>query len=213
VKAGDSMQDFYLIRHGETDWNIKLGKLQGHSDIPLNEKGILQAKALSELIVELKLNKIVSSDLSRAIGTAEYMSNFQSNIEIHQDLREVHLGIGEGLTWDDVTAKLGADFRANWAANHEAHMDLRFPEGESRREVLKRVTGCLTHYLKTHPGETIAFVSHGFVIRTLIFHLAKVEQHFYVPNCAIVPFAFKNGEIIYKGPRAPEQLIQPRIEA
>lgn len=206
------MQDFYLIRHGETDWNVKLGKLQGHSDIPLNEKGILQAKALTKLTEDLRFDRIISSDLCRAIGTAEHMSNFQAQIETHRDLREVHLGIGEGLTWDEVTAKMGTEFRTLWSHKDEVHMDLRFPEGESRREVITRVKNCLLHFLRKYPGERLAFVTHGYVIRTLVYHLTPMESSFLVPNCAVVPFSLANGNIIYRGPETPEQLIQPRIE-
>lgn len=205
------MQDFYLIRHGETDWNVKFGKLQGHTDIPLNEKGRRQAQALLELTSPLRIQKIISSDLVRAQATAQHMSGAQGPHETHQDLREVHLGIGEGMTWDEITLKLGSEFRDQWSSNEISSQDLRFPQGESRREVLSRVKNCLLHFLNKYPGETLAFVTHGFVIRTLVQHLNPGLQQFPVPNCAVVPFAFRHNELIYKGPANPGELLQPRI--
>ncbi|MEZ0392621.1 MAG: histidine phosphatase family protein [Pseudobdellovibrionaceae bacterium] len=211
LKITTHMQDFYLIRHGETDWNVKLGLLQGHTDIPLNERGILQSKALHKITSELKFNKIISSDLIRARTTAENMTNFQTEIEITSDLREVHLGIGEGLSWAQVEEKLGADFRAKWGATAQPDMNLRFPGGESRGEVLQRIQNCLFKFLRRHPGETLAFVSHGYVIRCLVFHLETMSQDFFVPNCAVVPFAFDGEKLLYKGPDATEDLLQPRL--
>lgn len=206
------MQDFYLIRHGETDWNVKLGKLQGHTDIPLNEKGVLQARALAKLTSQYKIKRFVSSDLSRALSTAQHAFGSSSPIETDRNLREVHLGIGEGLTWDQVQEKFGADFRAQWSANGERYLDLRFPQGESRREVLSRVKNCLTFYLEKYKGESIAFVTHGYVIRTFISHLTSFESPLLIPNCAFIPFAFENSKMIYKGPQTSDLLVHPRIE-
>ncbi len=205
-----SMQNFYLIRHGETDWNVKLKKLQGHTDIPLNEVGLSQAAQLPVLVTSLGLTKVISSDLVRAHKTASFLT--ASQIEMNPALREVHLGIGEGLTWDEVNLKLGAGFRESWGQNHEGSLDQRFPGGESRREVLDRIQNCLRSYLEQHPDETIAFVTHGYVIRTLVYHLStEVKENFFVPNCAIVPFQFKNGTMTYSGPTTTDLLLQPKV--
>lgn len=205
------MQDFYLIRHGETDWNVKLGRLQGHTDIPLNEKGLKQAEALSHLLPDLRISKVISSDLQRAFQTARHMTRLQDPHEVTADLREVHLGVGEGLTWDEINLKLGPDFRGKWSTHDAGSLDFRFPEGESRREVLSRVQNCLQNYLQKFKGETLAFVSHGFVIRSLVYHFNPEAVNFFVPNCAVVPFRFENGMIHYRGPKTPDQLLQPRI--
>lgn len=211
-KARVKMREFYLIRHGETDWNKRLGKLQGHTDIPLNDIGFLQAAALTDLTRDLNITKIISSDLSRAVETAKRVSPVPADIETHPDLREVHLGVGEGMTWDEINLKLGPDFRPLWASKSEDHLDLRFPGGESRREVLARVQSCLIHFLNKYPHDRLAFVSHGYVIRTLVFHTSSLSENFFVPNCAIVPFSLVDNRITYKGPETTEQLIQPRIE-
>ena len=60
----------YIVRHGETDWNV-LGKLQGSKDIPLNEKGIEQAKELREILKDVKFDIVFASPLQRTLKTAE----------------------------------------------------------------------------------------------------------------------------------------------
>ena len=60
----------YLVRHGQTDWNLKK-KLQGHTDISLNESGRMQAREIAEKISKCKITRIICSDLARAKETAE----------------------------------------------------------------------------------------------------------------------------------------------
>ena len=64
----------YLVRHGQTDWNIEKKHTQGHTDIPLNENGKKQAEQLAQSISNLKIDKIISSDLLRAKETAEIIN-------------------------------------------------------------------------------------------------------------------------------------------
>jgi broad specificity phosphatase PhoE len=206
------MRKFYLIRHGETDWNIKLARLQGHTDIPLNEKGIRQSQALAQLTTPLEISRVISSDLQRAMQTAQHMTKNQGPHETTPELREVHLGVGEGHTWDEVTTLLGGDFRTLWSSNSDENLDMRFPQGESRREVIERMKKCLVSYLEKYPNDTLAFVTHGFVIRSLVYHLMRFEKKFFVPNCAILPFAYDEKNLIYQGPDEIEALLQPRIE-
>ena len=64
----------YLVRHGQTNWNI-LGKTQGHGNSNLTEKGINQAKDLAESMIKYPIDYIYSSDLGRAVETAEIIAN------------------------------------------------------------------------------------------------------------------------------------------
>ena len=67
------MLKLYLVRHGETAWNID-NKYQGITDIPLNEIGIKQAQAIARRMKAFKIDKIYSSDLSRAYETGKLIS-------------------------------------------------------------------------------------------------------------------------------------------
>ena len=67
-------KEFYFDRHGQTDWNIR-HRAQGQTDIPLNAKGLQQAKQAAESVANLKFGTICSSPLSRAIQTAEEIAS------------------------------------------------------------------------------------------------------------------------------------------
>lgn len=203
------MRPFYLIRHGETDWNRKYRRLQGHSDIPLNEMGVAQAKSLAPLLEPFKINRWISSDLSRAFETAQLLS-LALPLEKTPELREIKLGEAEGKTLEQVDEIYGALLRKNWSSFDPQYEDLRFPQGESRKEVLLRVQACLHHFLDLYPSEVLAFVAHGYLIRSLVFHSSPIQRDFLVPNCSVVPFIRSSDRsLLYQGPEDPKKLIQP----
>ena len=79
----------YLIRHGQTDWNI-VHRIQGHLDIPLNDTGRAEVKARAKQLESLRIDQIISSDLSRAKETAHIIGkNLTPNTEHekHRDLQ------------------------------------------------------------------------------------------------------------------------------
>ncbi len=206
------MRKFYFLRHGETDWNSKLKLLQGHTDIPLNDIGHRQAAQVPSLLerieAELRFDRIICSDLTRARETASYL---HLPITYEMQLREIHLGMAEGKSWDDLEKAFPPGFRAQWSKNSEENLDLRFDGGESRREVTDRVLKSIFSYLNTFSDDNLLFVSHGFVIRSLVYHATDIQIPFFVPNCALVPFGEKEGEIFYLGPQTPEELLRPQV--
>ena len=87
-----------LWRHGQTDWNT-VNRFQGHSDIPLNTVGQYQVKHAASILVGMQPTKIISSDLSRAIDTAQALGDLTNlAVEIDIDLRETNGGLWEGKT-------------------------------------------------------------------------------------------------------------------
>src|SRR5690606_174542 len=100
-----------LIRHGLTDWN-KAGKMQGQTDIPLNEEGKRQARALAVYLQQerWRWDRISSSDLQRASATARIISDVLGLGDVHLDplLRERGFGLAEGMTVAERQAKYGA---------------------------------------------------------------------------------------------------------
>ena len=98
--------NFYFTRHGETEWNVKK-KIQGTTDIPLDEKGIQQAKRLAETLLEkqrdgeLHLDRVYTSPQLRAAETARFSAEALGIDCIRLwDLREMDLGDWEGRNWD-----------------------------------------------------------------------------------------------------------------
>ena len=94
--------EFFVVRHGETEWNAS-GKIQGHSDIQLNETGRIQAAMGQKLVAPLGALKIYSSDLSRALDTAKIMTQQDvATIETNMLFRERHFGLIDGMMVDDI---------------------------------------------------------------------------------------------------------------
>ncbi len=150
-----------LIRHGETEWNAS-GRWQGQSDIPLNEKGMSQAKLLANRLRSWPIDTIISSDLRRATQTASVLGdalNLQPMID--KSWRERNGGSFEGLTARELEAK--ADFHGprddkNWAPL----------KGETNLQVAERVQLSFDKVVKNHPDEMVAIVTHGGTIITLL---------------------------------------------
>lgn len=145
-----------LIRHGCTDWN-KEGRAQGHSDIPLCEEGIEQARKLAERLEHEKWDVIYSSDLGRAAKTAVAIAN-KKGIELNLDtrLRERHGGQIEGTTEAERINKWGDNWR---------DLDLGV---EPRSEITERGMAGIKDMMKEHPNQNILIVSHGAFIKQLL---------------------------------------------
>ena len=208
------MQDFYLIRHGETDWNLKTRRFQGHTDIELNEIGIQQAEELRSLIGALDIDLWVSSDLKRAHKTALLLSASSAEILIDPRLREVHLGSAEGMTPEQVDTAHGPDFRKRWAGFEAEADEMKYPGGETRHQVVQRFSASLKDHLIKYPDKKMAFVSHGFAIRSFVYACGIKAKDFFVPNCAVLPFRHNphDGSIQYIGVQDPEQLLKPKVK-
>jgi probable phosphoglycerate mutase len=148
------------IRHGETDWNLQQ-RLQGHTDIPLNPKGHEQARRLAEALRDETLHAIYSSDLNRAVATADALAR-QRGLQIRQDpaFRERGFGSFEGLTYAEV------DERWPEQAERWRRRDLTFapPGGETLPAFHERCVQALLALVGAHAGQTIAVVAHGGVL-------------------------------------------------
>jgi len=87
-----------IVRHGETEWNVQ-HKVMGQLDSPLTSKGIRQAKAIGDRLRRLKFTSLYSSDLGRAVQTANIIAEIcEKKIIFDAELREWNMGIFEGLT-------------------------------------------------------------------------------------------------------------------
>jgi len=147
---------FILIRHGETEWN-RDDRFRGRSDVPLNESGIAQARKIQERLAHLKIDAVYTSPLPRAIQTAEPLAR-SHNIEIRQtaDLLDIDYGVWEGMAREDIQTKY-PDLYNTWI---KTPGKVKFPGGESVRQVRLRVEKLLEHLGEDHLGETVALVSH-----------------------------------------------------
>jgi probable phosphoglycerate mutase len=178
VGPGDSALTLYLVRHGETAWNAER-RVQGHSDVPLNDRGRAQAETAAAELAGAPVGAVIASDLSRAISTAAPIAAVHG-LEVLTDprLRERYFGLAEGRLDAELEAEYGDGLAAYWR-----DPDTPFPEGESVREHQERVSGYLERLLADPPARSIVLVSHGGTVRRALNHLAgiPVEDGVYAP--------------------------------
>lgn len=159
----------YFARHGQTDWNI-LRKVQGTTDIPLNETGILQAETLCENLKKKKISftKIYTSYQKRAEQTAQIVDEqFHTGYEIVKGLEEMNLGLFEGHTWEEIHALYPEELKI-WNSYKRYN---KSPEGESYQMVMERLFKALDYIFDqndTSSDDNILVITHGAVMLTLI---------------------------------------------
>ncbi len=164
---------FYFLRHGQTDWNVE-GRMQGHTDIPLNATGLQQAAEAALKLQALPITRIVSSPLSRALKTAAVAAE-ALNLPIHIDsmLMERTFGSYEG--------KITKDIRVLHNLAPEASITTILPpDAEQWPQTLNRVQTSLARWLTAHPTETILFVGHGANFRAM--HELLLNEHLEAKN-------------------------------
>ncbi len=156
----DQVTRLHVIRHGETEWNT-VSRIQGHTDITLNDTGRWQADRLAQAMMDEEIHAIYSSDLQRAQQTAWAIAQaLQKPLTLDTSLRERHFGRLEGRTQTEIAALWPEEAR-RWRERDPAYG----PEGgETLQGFYDRCVSALTRLAQQHPGESIAVVAHGGVL-------------------------------------------------
>lgn len=179
---------FYVLRHGQTDWNVQM-RLQGSTDIPLNETGRAQAHVAAKILAGEGITKIIASPLSRALETARIVGA-ASGLEPVVDGRliERNFGLFEGMTIDAVHQHR-EDMREHM--NPQADVDGKhYPwDAEPLPEVIDRVYACINDYRET--GKCL-FVFHGIPFRAVTRKF--LNDMYSSPNAAPVRFEDTDGK-------------------
>lgn len=151
-----------LLRHGQTDWNVDM-RLQGISDIPLNDAGKMQASSATIKLASFNWDIIVSSPLSRAVETAQIINAGLklASVEIEELLIERSFGEAEGLTY--------SQWRDNYSSGATAQ------GAESLELLTRRADELLQRLAERYAGKTVLAVSHGALIRRVIHQVSKGE--------------------------------------
>lgn len=177
-----------LIRHGETSWNAER-RLQGHTDIPLNARGVLQARQMAQALKDIKLtfDVLYTSDLKRAADTANAIVElFGMDALVDSELRERHFGALQGLSVSEAPLKHPDIWQAHIARNLEHDLD----GGESIQQFALRVQNALDKIQTRHTGKTILIVSHGGTL-DMMYRIAS-KQALSSERIASVPNASLN---------------------
>ncbi|WP_331234835.1 histidine phosphatase family protein [Natronorarus salvus] len=177
-----------LIRHGQTAHNRK-GITQGHANIPLEEKGIKQAKALRNRLENESIDQIYASDLDRASQTATIVAEpHDLTVNTATELRERSFGIYEGRSKNDLIEVA--------EAADEPYSTFRPCEGENVDDAVTRSLPKIEKILQSSIGETILIVAHGSLNRAIISSMlcgdCSLADRFSQENTAI-------NEISYNG--------------
>ncbi len=159
----------YLIRHGETEWNVE-GRMQGHADSPLTQKGLKQARERAESLKHIKFAAFYSSDLLRAKRTAEIIAlDHQLTVTTTEMFRERHFGTHEGQLVKDYDAELKALLDKRLQLTDEELDKYELFEGyETDEKVATRFVKILRELATAYLGKTIGVVTHGGALRVLL---------------------------------------------
>lgn len=163
-----SDRELFLIRHAATDMN---GRLCGQIDPPLNELGRTQAKELAFLLQRWDLGCVYTSDLQRALQTAQIVAELDDvSVSARRDLREISFGDWEGRRWSELRAE-GADIKGL-----ESLPGLSAPGGETFTSFRDRVAGALSQMLAESTTSRIAVVTHLGVMRVILREICSTNR-------------------------------------
>jgi uncharacterized phosphatase len=176
------MTSLYLVRHGETDWNAQR-RIQGSTDIPLNETGRAQAVTTGMLLARRSWNGLFSSPLGRAMETARIIGSEVgiSSVDIIDALAERNYGEAEGLDYEQIEDRFPGDSPV--------------PGRETHQEVADRVLPALMEVALGHAGESLIVVTHGGVIRSVLNVVDPGVSHGRISNGSIHSFELVDGSL------------------
>lgn len=167
--------DVLLARHGRTAWHSP-NRYAGSSDIPLDEVGTQQATALADWSRRAALTHLVSSPLQRTMTTAAAVASKTGlDVQVVEEFRELHFGIAEGRTVDELRAShpgAVAEFLVDPVENH-------WPDGEDPRVRAREAANALVTLGKEHAGGRILVVMHSTLIRLVMCELLGIPLQRY----------------------------------
>ncbi|MDD4876063.1 MAG: histidine phosphatase family protein [Dehalococcoidales bacterium] len=170
------MARLFLVRHGITEFNSSR-RFMGYSDIDLSVSGFKQAERLCGRLAGEKFDAVYSSDLKRALSTAEIITS-DNNVDIIEcsELREMNYGYLEGLKFEEINQRYPEVAKSISGFNFRTMV---FPGGESFMEFIERTRKFLDRLKKYKSSQTILVVSHNGALRVLICCLLKLDFEYW----------------------------------
>lgn len=191
------MTKILMVRHGQSEAN-NLDIFAGNYDIELTELGHKQAQCTAKFIAEnYKVDKVYASDLKRAFKTAEYIADeFGLQVITEKNFREISAGKWEAVKFDDIEEKYAED----WHIWRNDIGNSRCTEGESVKELAKRVCSTLEKVAIENEGKTIVVGTHATPVRAAQcvfggFSLDEMQSIPWASNASVTELVYKNGEI------------------
>lgn len=185
-----------LVRHGQSEAFVEgrpFALVAGQGDPPLSALGQAQARAVAERLRHEPITAVYVSSLRRTAQTAEpLLAHLGLEATVRADLREVHLGEGEG-----------GRFRQMVAEEHPAAVAMRerlewgeIPGAETNAQLTERTVRAVETIAADHPDEVVVVVCHGGVIGAIIGHLAQTNPFLFnrSDNAGISQIVLGNGQ-------------------
>jgi probable phosphoglycerate mutase len=181
------------IRHGETEWNLS-GREMGHLDSPLTPAGVLQGQAIARRLKRLRPQALYSSDLGRAVQTAEIIRSATGLTPVlDAELRERHFGVFQGMLASEIPGRFPEVYSQYQADGYFATI----PGGESAEGRRARSVRILTAIADAHPEQTVVVVTHAGFLTGFLEHVLGLApgsgSRFKKHNAAYNAFAYEAG--------------------
>lgn len=188
-----------LIRHGQSEGNAE-GRFGGHTATPLSARGRQQARVTARALAKEEFNAIYSSDLARAVETAEELGRLTHvRIQPTSAFRERSVGVMEGMTFEEAAEAHPEQYAALLRRDFDHVMN----GGESYRQLLDRAARKLDEAIAWNLGGRIAVFSHTGTICILALHLmGALDSQQLKPvwiataNCGVCRFDLNEGGFV-----------------
>jgi 2,3-bisphosphoglycerate-dependent phosphoglycerate mutase len=200
----------FALRHGQTAWNAEQ-RLQGHIDIPLDDTGRWQAERLAQALAGEELAAIYSSDLQRALATAQALAAATgAPITTDPQLRERGFGRFEGHVYADITRQW-PDEAERWRRREPGFQP---GGGEALVDFYRRCVTAVSAWAGRHPGQAIAVVAHGGVLDCLYRAATGADlaapRSWRLGNAAVNRLLYAEGRVTLVGWGDEAHLLQER---
>jgi len=156
----------HLIRHGQVE-GFDQPRYNGQADVALTDVGIEQYHVLKERLAGSPISACYASDLGRCVaGAGIICRDFNIEPVFRRELRELNIGIWEGLTWKTIKER----WPTKWQARLNDLVNYRVPEGENLLDVQARVMPVIAEIIERHNGREVLVVGHGGVNRIILLN-------------------------------------------
>ena len=189
----------HLIRHGQVVGHDQK-RYNGQTDVALTDLGVEQYHRLKERLADTPISACYTSDLTRCVTGADIICR-QFGVEAvrRSELRELNIGIWEGLTWTEIIAR----WPDEWQARLTDLVNYRVPQGENLLDVQARVMPVINEVVERHKGQEILVVGHGGVNRVVLLNaigaplagMFNIEQNF---GCYNIIDCYADGKVTVK---------------
>jgi alpha-ribazole phosphatase len=189
----------HLIRHGQVVGHDQK-RYNGQTDVALTDLGVEQYHRLKERLADTPLSACYTSDLTRCVTGADIICR-QFDIEPvrRSELRELNIGVWEGLVWQEIQSRWPEEWRARLADL----VNYRVPQGENLLDVQARVMPVISEVIERHQGQEILVVGHGGVNRVVLLNaigaplagMFNIEQSF---GCYNIIDYYADGKVTVK---------------